>query len=91
MLTYSEPVWFGWLNPRGTQWAAVKTYLSPNKDPPQRHFSRPVYPEYPNKASHGYFPIGASEPPTILVQALGGQSLRPVAYLRLGWASNLSK
>ena len=86
--TYSEPL-LEPPHPLSTQWAAVRTYLSPINDPPHSHFPRPVSPAYPNNASQGYVPIGASEPPTILVHGLGGQSLRLVTYLRLGWILNL--
>ena len=50
-----------------TQCAAVSTYWSPISAPPHAHCSL-LLPRLvkPIRASHGYFPMGGSDPPTIL-------------------------
>ena len=54
-----------------TQWAAVRTYWSPISAPPHAYCILSLLPlVYPKSASQGYFPTGASSPPTIYGQIL---------------------
>ena len=50
-----------------TQWAAVRTYWLPISDPPHAQWTLfCLFLEKPKSASHGYWPIFGSDPPTIL-------------------------
>ena len=73
-----------------TQCAAVSTDRSPIRVPPhnQDMFVMLLFLEYPKRASHGYLPIGASLPPTILV-SIWTTGHSAASKFRFGWGEYL--